>query len=218
MPEPVTTMVAGSTLAYLTAELVVDAAAGPRFGGRTRIPCSAASLNSRNLAADMFAVAFWGLQQQGALALRLVEATYLRFIRKTRVGITQLSHRYCSGLEGAIMASVKAEGPDDVKAVIRRWFESDRSDPDAYVIQVAEQEAVDQGLMRRTEIQRGAVARLILGGTRLDPDCARIEALHARARDLASGWRRFLQEDPLLCQALRRECRSAIGSRQESSD
>ena len=209
-----TAVPSGSTLLYLFADKV--APKDKKLTAGIAVPCKDLKVQRKPLAGLLFAAAFYGLREQGLVSLEVVHKKVV-FVKTKHVFARKLRDEVRSGLEGAVLAGIGAEG-EKAKTVVHRWFGSDSYDPWHFVILAAAEEAVELGVIKAVEAERGKVARLVLGKTHLEPDCSAIAGLEAAANEFVGKWQNFQTSEPELYKELVDECSAAISSRLETDD
>lgn len=178
------------------------------------VPCKDFKVQRKPLAGLVFAAAFFGLREQGLLGLEVVQKKIL-FVKTAQVVAKRLRDEARSGLEGAVMALVDSQG-DRVKSIVYKWFGRDTFDPWHRVVSASAEEAVERGFIKAVDTERGKVAGLVLGKTRLEPDCSAISGLESAANDFVTKWQSFQSSEPDLYKELLEECSTGIGSRLET--
>lgn len=203
-----------SLLLYLHADQVVRPA--NRLTG-THVPGVETRVHLSDLAATIFAAAFWALRDEGLITLEAIKKKVLFVFPSTSVRVTVRAPQERAGLEGAILALCGSmTGPIDVHGVVRAWYGEDVSTPYQMACGQMQAEAVQVGCLVEVAAQRGLVAGLVRGRTNLDPVPERIADLDEQARNAIAWWRRAQAEEPLLFKQLLGACRNAIASRSKS--
>jgi hypothetical protein len=206
-----------STLLYLFGDQVAPKDKALTEG--VEVPCRGVKVQKRPLAAAMFAAAFLGLREQGLVTFEVQQKKVL-FVKTKKVVVTRTGTAAGGrpGLEGAVLAGLGSDASATVSEIIRKWFGEDVYSPWSDVIGVAVEEAMGAGCFEAVEVERGRMARKLLGSTKTQPDCERIakfavafDAFHAR-------WKAFESREADLSRELLDDCAGAIKSRVESSD
>lgn len=207
-----------SLLLYLFADRFVPEKKFRSVG--VEIPCRNVQVKLEELAAGLFAVAFWSLREQGIIGLEAFRARRMLVVPTTRVRVSGLGSAPRPGLEGEILKALGEKKEDHVYALVRRWFGTNSRSPHWDVVRVVIKEAMDLGYMSQKEEEtgRGAVTGFFLGKTRvkLDPSCEKISSLEGHLEEFASRWENFQSSETELYGALLEQARKAINSRTES--
>lgn len=198
-----------SLLTYLYADRLPVSSSS--LGVAAPVPCTNRQVKAIDLSATLFAVAFWSLREQDTLRLRLGRRRFP--LGRRRLEVTRIRTERRLGLEGVAM-DVPNIDPDawvdedttgkpgalgSVRDVIGVWFKTARDDPEWKVVVTVLKEAAELGLVSREEEK-----------DRYRLHCDAIAREKGAFDAFAERWRRFEQEEPAICSALRRECASAI--------
>jgi hypothetical protein len=208
------------TLCFLFADRVVPAAGA--LGG-TETPYSGQKVSTRQLAPLLFALSFWGLRQQGHVTLEKVQRKSMGMFRQdhalVRPGAVPPAEQR-TGYDDVILRAAYAapHQPPTARDVVWRWFARDTSHPFDHVVGLARQEMVQHGLASVVDAQRGAVAGLLMGRSRLEPHREQIGRHWSSFEQALAGWNHFSSTEPDLATTLVESCRKAISSRTESTD
>lgn len=206
------------TLLYLFADRMVPEAG--RFGG-VEAPYYGTKVNAKQLAPLAFAVSIWRLRELGLVTLEKVAKKRLGMFRSEQVVVRPVGQPDLrSGYEDAVLRQLHAEPARELTVwdVVFRWFGQDQKAPYHHALHLATAEMVEQGLARRVDAERGAVAGFLMGSTRVEPLRDEIGRRWTDFEQLQSGWDQFRATEPDLAETLLEGCRKAISSRQESSD
>ena len=198
-----------SLLAYLFADRILEPDGA--LGLAAPVPCTDRQVEAADLAAVLFAVAFWSLRERGAVRLELGRRRLL--VGRRRLEVTRIRAESRVSLEGAVMDMPNTDpdalvdedtsgkpGPlGNVRDVICAWFKTTCEDPEWKVVSMVLQEAAELGLAS----QDGEQERHRL-------HCDAVTAERAAFDAFAARWRRFEEGEAAICSALRRECASGI--------
>jgi hypothetical protein len=187
-------------------------------GPGPQIPCRNTSVRERPLARLILAATFWDLRQCGLISLELAPWGEPRG-RKKQVFALPIGEDSMRGLTGGVLAALHRTGPGAtaVRLVVSEWFGKARPNPEADVLEAAVQELEEGGYYRTVDAARGHIAGFLFGHTRLEVDCDRINRLWDDYRQLATKWRRFVDEELALSQALLAEAGRGIKLRTDES-
>lgn len=206
-----------STLLYLFGDQVAPKDKALTEG--VEVPCRGSKVQKRPLAAAMFAAAFFALREQGIVTLEVQQKKVL-FVKTKKVVVTRTGADAGGrpGLEGAVLAGLGNEASATVSDIIRKWFGEDVVSPWSDVIGVAVEEAMEAGCFEAVEVERGRVARKLLGSTKVQPNCDRIAGLAGAFDAFLARWQEFEAGEGDLYRELLDDCAGAIKSRVEASD
>lgn len=208
------TPTSASLMLYLAADELVPKSGR---GDATQIPCKEKTVKKKELAAMIFASAFWGLKEWSAVSLEIMRKRFL-FFKTTRVMVESLRREKSSGLEGGILDTLYSlvdEGKEDidVERIVYRWFGEDQPDPWRAVIEAATREAFELGLMVEVDGEVDDFSPFFADELEVKPDHRKIDVLEARLDSFVSRRRLFEASEPELHKALLKQCKSAIDSR-----
>ena len=208
------------TLCFLFADRVAPAAGA--LGG-TEAPYSGQKVATKQLAPLLFASSFWSLRQQGHIVLEQVQKKSMGLFKQDHAlvrpgGVPPTEQR--TGFDDVILQAAYADPakPPTARDIVFRWFGRDTSLPFDHVVGLARHEMVQHGLGTVVDAERGAIAGLLKGRTRVEPDRDRIGAHWSHFEQVLAGWNHFLGTEAALANTLLDSCRKAISARTESSD
>lgn len=204
-----TRTLSASALFYLYADRVI--APGNWRNGIT-LPGKEMSVNLGELAATLFAVAFWNLRENGLLQLNVAKGKVLFIFSVTRVDITAPQRVARPGLEGELLAQIGDAG-DDVAAVIKRWYGRDLPNPYATIVEHVAAEAA--GYLDTVDVCPRAVSNAE-GEATPEPNAAALAAIAGPFAECEARWQGFKAAEATLYTALINACKRAIFARRES--
>lgn len=208
------------TLCFLFAERAVPAAGA--LGG-TEAPYSGQKVSTKQLAPLMFAMSFWGLRQQGHVVLEQVQKKSMGMFKQdhalVRAGSVPPAEQR-AGFDDVILRAAYADPaqPPTARDVVFGWFGRSTSLPFDHVVGLAREEMVQRGLATVVDAQRGAVAGILKGRSRIEPDRERIGQHWTSFEHVLAGWNHFTGTEPELANILVESCRKAISARTDTSD
>lgn len=200
-------------LLYFLADIVAPAH-GHLPGANTDVPGREAKANKADLASHLFAVAFWDLQQAGALTLAVAEKKVL-FVKTMHVEATLTKQVPAAGIEAGMLAVLTHKQKASVHDLITAWYGKDMLDPWSQAIWTVQNDGYKQGFF--SDAERGLVGAL-KGKPRVLPIQDAISARLPEAEALVARWQAYQTAEPALATQLLKECASGIKSRLEQSD
>jgi hypothetical protein len=181
----------------------------PRKGANgMHLPCSAESVQTQSLAVLLLSVAFWSLREQDLVELHLVHHSTTRWpVHHHDVNLKRLDRDSRPGLEGALLENLEDE--TTLCDVVSKWSTRHSNNPWHEVIEEEVAEAAAAGYLRSTSAD-GVLTRLLGSGTELESDCTRIAGLDGDFLRFQVSWSDFQENEPLLHDHLRSECKRAL--------
>lgn len=183
-----------------------------------KVPCRDVKVNVQQRAILLFAAAFWSLEEQGLIRLEVIHKKSLGLFSSTRVQVTQVQQAQRPGLEGAILRSLGRRGEDTASDVIVRWFGKDVPNPYTDVIYASLKDAIVYGYIKAGNSQPGQAGESLMGLHQFQPNCAQIASLETSVEEVVNRFKDFQASRPELYEALMKQCKSGIETRQDSTD
>ncbi len=159
----------------------------------TKAPSGDSEVATAPLADTILAVAFWGLQRQGAIRLEVVPTSWLFGLRKgfeLKITIDDTTER--SGLEGELMRVLGEHPGEAMREIVYWWFGTRVSDLWQIVVDKEREKAMRAGYLTPGS---GKDAQP-------QPNRDRIATLQTSAGELIREWDAFKTSDAQLFQSL----------------
>jgi hypothetical protein len=199
-----------SLLTYLFADRFVARDTIFRFGAP--VPCSTSEVKMNDLAATLFAVAFWDLARIGCLSLEIRRAG---LFKRPIVDVRRVREELAPGLEGVLLhvPNIDPEAFEDEdtagkpgplgrpRNIVRTWL-GYLQDPEWKIIETVLAEGTARGVFRVAEEQEGR--------TQLETNCEAVDAQRSHMQAFEKAWRGDSTGRPELQKLLIRDCGKAI--------
>jgi hypothetical protein len=206
------------TLLYMFADQLIEPDDWKSAG--TAVPGQDKKVKTKSLAAHLYAVAFWGLAQDGLISLAVEEKKRLGIRTKKVVARPAQAALPPRGyvLEDGILEVVAAGREDVVHKIVHEALREDHADPAGYVVAMAKYDGSTAGFFTKVDAGRNKLGRLVLGGEKTVPVLERFPEAQPAFAELLNAWQSFRASDPQLAQELLDACDKGIKSRVEADD
>lgn len=206
-----------SAALYLGADAV--APKDKKLSMGVEVPGRGVAVDLKSLSAILAAAALWSLRDAGAVHIAFEQKKGL-LGTKTRVAVRPgQGGQPRSQAEAHLLHWLNEKDPF-AKGVVARWLQQDSANPWGNVVGTFESELVQQGLLQPVQPEgfKGKLGAFASGRPKVAPVIPAIQAAWPEVDQTLQRWFAFNQHEGQLAQALVKECRDGIDSRQEQDD
>lgn len=179
--------------------------------------CAYQRVDAGALAAELLACAMWELREQGFVQLQ-VEQEKVLFVNTTTVRVRRLRVGTTGGLANALLQQVSDKPKESAKAVFDRWFGSDKTNAEDWVISAPRGHAVQLGLFTQVETDRHGLAKVLQSKYHLEPNQPAIAAQQNAFNGFYQRWQAFRMNEPALYQQLVKSAKASISAHEKRNE
>ena len=178
------------------------------------VPGKDVSVDLKSLSAILTAAALWSLRESGAAGVEVEQKKGLLGTRQRVAVRPGRGGQPRSANEAALLHWLDQQDPY-ARGLVHRWLQRESASPWSDVVAAFETELVEHGILRPVEASgfKGKLGAFAAGRPKLEPVPEAVAAARPEADATVQRWLAFQQAEPVLAEALVKECRAGIDNR-----